>query len=229
MVSRIVEAITQFLAWLHRGQKILPPSGIVRVNLGSGLRVAPGWINIDGSLSALAARWPTPLLRLVYRLTSVKKWHPQAEYIQILKKNRFIFHNFQFGIPLPDNSVDYVFSAHMLEHMPREDAQALVLEIFRVLKKGGRARIDVPDLELAFSLYQRGEKETALGFFFLPACSGSLGRHEYLYDFEMLASLLRQTGFLQVERCSHQHGAVPDLELLDHSPEQTLYVEAVKA
>ena len=228
MLKRSVEALTLLLGWVYRRRCIQPPAGLVRVNLGSSLRVAPGWINVDGSLSAFVARLPTPLLRLVYRLGSVREWYSQDAYINILRNNVFVFHNLNYGIPLPDESVDFVYSSHLLEHLYKENGACLVQECFRTLRKGGRIRIVVPDLEYAFSLYRQGEKERALDLFYLRSCSGLLGRHEYMYDFDLLAALLTKTGFAQVERCAYQQGSLLDLRLLDHMPEESLFVEAVK-
>ncbi len=45
-------------------------------------------------------------------------------------------------MPLPDNSFDWVFCNHVLEHVP-DDGKAL-REIFRVLKPGGKAILQVP-------------------------------------------------------------------------------------
>ena len=47
------------------------------------------------------------------------------------------------GLPfLPDNSVDELFSRHLLEHI--ENLEPLIREIFRVLKPGGIHRVIVP-------------------------------------------------------------------------------------
>ena len=51
------------------------------------------------------------------------------------------------GIPLENDSVDFVYSSHMLEHLPKIEAEKLLREAYRVLKKGGIIRIAVPDLE----------------------------------------------------------------------------------
>lgn len=45
-------------------------------------------------------------------------------------------------LPLPDNSFDVVFCNHVLEHIP--DDKKAMQEIFRVLKKGGWAVLQVP-------------------------------------------------------------------------------------
>ena len=228
MFKQSVEALTLLLARAYRQCRITPSVGLVKVNLGSSLRVAPGWINVDGSLSAFVARLPTPILRLVYRLSSVREWYSQDAYINILRNNVFVFHNLNHGIPLPDESVDFLYSSHLLEHLYKENGACLVQECFRTLRKGGRIRIVVPDLEYAFSLYRQGEKERALDLFYLRSCSGLLGRHEYMYDFDLLAALLTKAGFAQVKRCAYQQGRVPDSYLLDHMPEESLFVEAVK-
>jgi predicted SAM-dependent methyltransferase len=51
------------------------------------------------------------------------------------------------GIPLDDNSVDVVYSSHVLEHFSSNKGHFLLSECYRILKKGGIIRIAVPDLE----------------------------------------------------------------------------------
>lgn len=227
MPGKFVDWLTRLIAWLRRKQMHHPRGARVKINLGSGLSVAPGWINLDGSLSALIAPLPAPVIRFVYRLTSLKASYRESEYVEILTRHQFIFHNLAYGIPLPDASVDFIFTAHLLEHLTRADAQRLTRAMWRVLKPGGCVRITVPDLARAFELYQQGKTEDALGFFFLDAAS-DLGRHHYMYDFESLAALLAGAGFRAIERRAFQSGDTPDLVLLDNRPEQTLFVEARK-
>lgn len=51
--------------------------------------------------------------------------------------------NLEEGLPyLPDNSVDVVYSFHLLEHLP--DVGFFMAEIFRVLKPGGKKTGTVP-------------------------------------------------------------------------------------
>ncbi|MBI5650213.1 MAG: methyltransferase domain-containing protein [Chloroflexi bacterium] len=227
MLGKFVDWLTRVVAWSRRNQVHHPRGAMVKLNLGSGLSVAPGWINLDGSLSALVASLPAPLIKLVYRLTSLKVSYRETEYVEILARHKFIFHNLAYGIPFPDDSIDFIYSAHLLEHLTRADARQLTRAMWRVLKPGGCVRITVPDLARAFELYQHGKTEQALGFFFLDAAS-DLGRHQYMYDFESLAALLTNAGFRAIERRAFQSGDTPDLVLLDNRPEQTLYVEARK-
>lgn len=52
------------------------------------------------------------------------------------------------GIPLAPGSVDAVYMSHVLEHLSRSDAKAVLLDALRVLRSGGVIRVVVPDLEL---------------------------------------------------------------------------------
>lgn len=200
----------------------------MKVNIGSGLLVAPGWVNIDSSPNALISRWPRSLVKVFHNISAYKQRFTPEEYCSVIKENIFVHHNIAYGLPFPDQSVDYLYSSHVLEHLLRKDARDLLEEVHRVLKKNGIARICVPDLEHVFSLYQKGEKEEALEFFFADSQSGYFSRHLYMYDFGLLEKLLREAGFSHVEQNSYREGKTPDIEVLDNRPEQTLYVEASK-
>jgi len=214
--------------WLGKWKRVQVGSGTVKVNLGSGLKVASGWIHLDGSLNAFLARLPSWLLRRLYRFSEARNRMPEAEYVAILRNHRFVHHNLEYGLPFESEVVDFIFSSHLLEHLYPDVAERLLSEAFRVLKKGGRLRVCVPDLEHVLSLYRKGEKEEALGFLFMPASSPYYNRHRYMYDFQLLEEKLRGAGFADIERCAFRVGKTPDVEALDVKPEQTLFVESVK-
>ena len=134
-----VDRVTRLAGWLRRSHRVAVPShGPVKVNLGSSLLAAEGWVNVDGALSALVASWPTPALRLFYRLAGIRAHMSEAEYIEVLKRNRFVHHNLEYGIPLPDASADFAFASHFLEHLSKAHGEHLVRETLRVLRPGGR-------------------------------------------------------------------------------------------
>lgn len=56
-------------------------------------------------------------------------------------------------LPFRNNYFDVVYCSHLLEHFTYEEGQRLINEIHRVLKKGGIARIVVPDLERIAKVY----------------------------------------------------------------------------
>ena len=197
------------------------------MNLGSSLLVAPGWVNVDGALSALVASWPRPALRLFYRLAGIRAHMSEAEYIEVLKGNSFVHYNLEYGIPLPDGCADYAFASHFLEHLSKDHGERLVRETLRVLKPGGVVRIAIPDLAVFIEAYGEGRKEEAMDGIFEDWELGDFARHRYMYDFDMLAGLLGRAGFSDVRRCEYREGRVPDVEALDNRP-GSLVVEAAK-
>lgn len=58
-----------------------------------------------------------------------------------------IVHNLLNGIPYANNTFDFVYNSHILEHFAKEDGELFIAECFRVLKPGGVLRTVVPDLE----------------------------------------------------------------------------------
>ncbi|MGZ5561984.1 MAG: class I SAM-dependent methyltransferase [Halobacteriota archaeon] len=228
IVRRVLDTGNAYVTLLKKHRIVKPRSTSVKINLGCGLAVAPGWLNIDASLNSLFARWPTPVLKALYQASGARQWFTQEQYLRIIKEHEFLHHNLDYGIPFPDASVDYIYSSHWLEHLYREDAERLLLEAYRVLKPGGCVRTCLPDLEHAVTQYLQGNKEHALNYFFSTSKNGALGRHHYLYDAELLASLLSKVGFKQVARCAYRQGQMPDIDKLDNRPEETLYMEAVK-
>jgi predicted SAM-dependent methyltransferase len=225
-IRTCIDAVNRFLAYIKRNQVIQPGPGIVKVNVGCGMSVADGWINIDGSLNAFASTWPTFVLTLLHRFSGSRRWFSQTEYISILRNHRFVHHEVRYGLPLPDASTDYVYSSHFLEHLHEDDGKRFVSESYRLLKPGGVIRILVPDLEDVMNLYRDGQKEEAMRAFFSDS-AGVYGQHHYLYDFDMLSRLLTSAGFSRVVRPPYREGAVPDVETLDGRP-GSLIVEATK-
>jgi len=228
MFKRLIDSINKFITWLKRKQRVKPDSDPLKVNIGSGLSVADGWINVDASLNAFFSKYPRIVLKLLYRLSGSHQWYSREEYMKKLKNHTFIHHQLEYGIPFPDNSIDYLYSSHLLEHLFLYDAERLLREAYRTTKKGGRIRICVPDLEHAFALYRNGNKDKALSYFFRTSKVGCLCQHHYMYDFDMLKKLLETVGFVDVERCPFQEGKIPDIHKLDNRPEETLFVEARK-
>ncbi len=229
MLKNIHDRFTQVLTWMKRKRQLKPKQGVIRVNLGSGLKVAPDWFNVDGHLRAFFSTWPPFVLGWLYRvIQKSREVYSREEYIRILRTHRFVHHDLKYGIPFADGCVDFLYASHLLEHLHRDEAERLVRDGLRVLKPNGVFRICVPDLAHAMSLYQRGEKAASLGFFFNETKQDYYTYHRYLYDFEMLERLLLLAGFSAVVRCGYRQGRTPDIQILDNRPDETLFVEAVK-
>lgn len=229
MMTGIINILVKAFFYANKSRRISPKvKGLVKVNLGAGLTVRSGWINIDGSLNSLISSWPKIIQKVLYNMSGAKKNYSFHEYHTILKNNSFVCYNLAFGIPLADNSVDFIYCSHLLEHLTRQQGIALLREIYRVLKKGGTVRIVVPDLAHAISLYSSGEKEEALNIFYCGQnCRNDFARHKYMYDFEILRDFLRDARFKEITHCKYQQGRTPDIEFLDNRAESSLFVEAV--
>jgi len=87
-------------------------------------------------------------------------------------------------LPFEDAVYDAVYSSHVLEHIDRSRAPALLGEMFRVLKPGGVIRVVVPDLEVVTREYLRQLDAAATG------SPQALARHEWT-TLELLDQLTR--------------------------------------
>lgn len=227
MKRRLIEYFSWLLARLRRHRVIeLGAEGVHKLNIGCGLSVAPGWLNLDASLNAWISDKPAWMHRLGYKASGAHSFYSEAEYLQTLRENRFIYHDIEYGLPFRDGTMDFIFSSHFLEHLDKERGQELLKECSRILKPAGVLRIGVPDLEYAWELYRRGKKERMLHDYFFTGTETGFSQHRYAYDFELLSEALEAAGFKQIRRCSFREGATPDLEVLDNRAEYTLFVEA---
>ena len=109
---------------------------LVMLNLGCGDRTHESWINIDHSLKA--------------RLKELWILRP---FIHSKNPPGYLDHDLRRGIPFKSNSVDVVYSSHVLEHLDKNQAPLFLQEIYKVLKPNGVVRIVVPDLEQAAKDY----------------------------------------------------------------------------
>lgn len=82
----------------------------------------------------------------------------------------------QKALPFSDGSFDVAYHSHVLEHLSKRDAPALLSECRRVLKSGGVIRVVVPDLERIAELYIEGLRQSL---------SGNIEGHSR-YDWAML-------------------------------------------
>lgn len=149
----------------------------VRLHLGCGANILPGWINIDtgeqfGSRSSLELVW-----------------------------------NLADGLPFPRESVDCIYHEHFIEHLTRPQGLSLSKQCYEALKPGGVLRIACPGLELLVAGYleksfqeEEWVKDIAT---YLIGCSNcevfNAGMrewgHQYMYDTEDLLIMLGEAGF----------------------------------
>ena len=96
---------------------------------------------------------------------------------------------------IQDNTVDLIYSCHVIEHFKRRDLPRVLKEWHRVMKKGGTFRVSVPDFKKLCEIYLKYDDiNLVIGPIF--------GRQDYLYnihynvfDFKYLKKELENAGF----------------------------------
>jgi len=150
MLRNFIDFSISILGKVSRNHRISPRAdvrdGLVKVNLGCGLRVADGWLNIDGSLNALIASWPHWTHRFSYRFSGSHNYYNLDKYCEILENSIFLYHDLSISLPLRENLVDFVYSSDFFEHLFKDDAARLLKSCLRALRPGGTIRVSIPDL-----------------------------------------------------------------------------------
>jgi len=210
------------MAWMEStslGARVLKPANerkieaylashaVRKLHLGCGPRVLDGWLNSDFHVSLKKLVDDTiPLIQL----------------------------DCTRGLPMPDGSFDCVYSEHMHEHLGYDAGIALLAEIRRILKPGGKVRIAIPDLdflarmidsERSFAEYADAfkdqiwqidglegaplDKTTFLNFVFKGA------GHKYIYSREALNHQVAAAGFEDVRTLEPGESDSPELKGLE--------------
>jgi len=101
---------------------------------------------------------------------------------------------------ISDNSVDIIYSSHMLEHLSYEDTKSALNVWYTKLINGGILRLAVPDFESICKRYMyKGNIEEVLH----SVCGSQ--KHEFdfhynIFDENRLTRLLKETGFSKVSK-----------------------------
>lgn len=140
------------------------------------------------------------------------------------------------GLPLDDDSIDCIFSQHVLQEIKVYDQLRALRELRRVLKPGGVLRLCLPDLDLAIAAYREGRRDyfhiwdwdTLSGNFITHVLWYSLTRT--LFTCEFAEELLRKAKFEDVRHVAYREtsGPYPEIVELDDRGEESFYVEAFK-
>jgi len=97
--------------------------------------------------------------------------------------------------PYPDNSIDEIFTAHMLEHLYKSEAILFLRECQRVLKPKGLLRIDIPILDRIINNWVKAPNDVGLVNFLYGIQSSPPNFHRYGYTKASFEKLLNEHGF----------------------------------
>ena len=112
----------------------------------------------------------------------------------------------------PDNSVDGIFCAHLVEHLPYPKVLELVQQAFRILQPGGKIILATPNVRSLFS---------HLEMFYLHF------GHVSFYHPRLLGFFLEHEKFVQVELGENPFTASPLLPQVQHLLDQPRGAAAV--
>ncbi len=197
-----------------------------KLHLGAYHIAHKGWINTDVTWQIFVARVPG-LATLLYKLKLISaeafKYHRQGLFREI----RYM--NVVKRFPFADNTFDYVYSSHMLEHLCPDEADVCLREVHRVMKPGAVLRLAIPDLDAIIAQYDPNNPEGTLDSMYQGRSRKTqpLARHWWHYNATSLTELLQRLGFRELERCQYQQGRCVEVEIIDHRP-NSLFMEGIK-
>lgn len=142
--------------------------------------------------------------------------------------------NLNWQLPFADESVEYVYSSHVLEHLYfRDEVVAFLREVRRVLASSGVVRLIVPDIEQFLRAYVEADTnffetrkehwpgavncetwlQQLLEYAGAGISPGNLWGHKFGYDFETVSAALRNAGFKTVTRSAYMQSAHKSLRV----------------
>jgi predicted SAM-dependent methyltransferase len=144
--------------------------------------------------------------------------------------------------PFRTDEFEYIYSEHMIEHVPYESGSAMLAECYRVLRPGGRIRISTPDLAFLMALYTPAPSSLQQRYLQWASTtpratlrppqavleSGAPAEvfvinnfvrdwgHSFIYDERTLRFVLTFLKFTEIERCEIGRSAADALQGLEH-------------
>jgi predicted SAM-dependent methyltransferase len=146
-----------------------------------------------------------------------------------------------------DETFDYIFSEHMIEHMSYHDGFKMLEECHRILKMHGKIRIATPDLAFLIDLYRYDKSSLQRDYiawanrtfvrdapednevFVINNFMRDWG-HIFIYNENTLKTAMINAGFVDIFKCElrqSKHDALCNLESLARIPTKFLELETI--
>lgn len=123
-------------------------------------------------------------------------------------------------LPLEDNSVDFIYAGHLIEHLYPDTVQRYLQEWFRVLKHGGKVVIVTPDSGKHFKLYSEGK--LTIEHLLQPVYGRIYSydslpeRHHMLFDWQTLFDTISLVPFGNIWKMDFNHPPEELVPLMDN-------------
>ncbi len=141
-------------------------------------------------------------------------------------------------LPYGDNTVDFIYSEHVIEHFNVEEGLRLLAEFYRILKCNGVVRIATPDLDyIIFRYYFFWKKQDWIkkyGYEWIKTKAEMMNislrewGHFYVYNEEELRRRLKEIDFKKIHRKKINKSDYYELKNRETRKDSKLILEAVK-
>jgi len=219
--------INFFILAIKRNKKYHLNKNQIGINLGCELETIPEFKGVDGSYLIFLMQSkiiPSVVKKIIYSQTCSSNHFSFKDYYLKLNKLNIIHYNLCYGLPFKENSINYIFSSHFFEHLNRKEGIKLFEECYKVLRKEGKIRICVPDLNI-----EARKMEKDLKIYFKTKDIEILQKyltinfknknyysfHKRMYNFEELKIILLNIGFKEIKKLKLGEGDFPFIKKLD--------------
>lgn len=210
----------------------------MRYNLGCGPGpvLATDYVYVDSSRKLLLKK--TPILNLLTtKITRIENsWDKKVKFKNILK------------LHLESNSVESLYSSHLLEHLYYDQCVDLLQRIHRSLKQDGIIRLALPDYdafikryiddckhdpvaaikEFEESLLSHPLKKPSFRAGIWSKFVGNLHVHRWHPTYSLVHQMLYEIGYREITRYSFRKSNLDNIHLLETREFMTFYIEAIK-
>jgi len=150
--------------------------------------------------------------------------------------------------PFKDETFDYVFTEHVIEHLSYRQGLGMLRESFRVLRPGGKIRVVTPDFVFLKALHNSEKNELQKSYIRSSAewwLDGNIPAyadmhvinnfmrawgHQFIYDRQSLSDAFEAAGFSAIQICElllSRYPALCDLEFEARMPTGYLRLESL--
>ena len=181
---------------------------LVKVQYGCGLSNPPGWKNFDSTPSLFIRKIPSSVFIVRIFCKLFKNVKPKLSLtLNNIILNKAIYGDITKKLPIKDETVDYLYASHVLEHLPFREFRKALKESYRILKKGGVFRVVVPNFDFFIQQYKDSTSKTKSIDFCLNSSLGSeyfvnifsrmrgSDKHNIMFDYETLENELKNFKF----------------------------------
>jgi predicted SAM-dependent methyltransferase len=210
------------------------------INIGCGAHPFPGWKNYDHNIFIFFAR-----INLLRSLLKNMNFIPVGfkEFMDIAASKKIKYADGGKHIPEANNTIDALYSSHMLEHLDEDETHVFLTESKRILKDGGIIRLVVPDFDILIRSYNHhnnpaefikdsclvGQKPKSLIKKLQYLFQGH-GWHFSMYNQKTLVALLARYEFKNIQILQEGETNISGCEQLNLSPHshESIFIEAEK-